>query len=114
MFVTKKADEGPVVSWEGDEGEIMIGDRALEEIGGYRLDKALRSEYEGVMGHMRDVKMPFAHLEMDGEGPREFGQYVGLWHYLAYYFSLLRRVNPFDQPAVEKAKAIGMELRTNR
>ncbi len=112
LFVTRKGNDGPIVHWEGAEGDVMLGERALGEIGGYTLGEALGCEYEGVMRHMRDEKMPFAHIQMEGEGPTEIGYYIGMWHYLAYYFALLRRVNPFDQPAVEKAKEIGLELRT--
>jgi glucose-6-phosphate isomerase len=111
LFVTKKGKDGSTVQWEGAEGDIMLGERALSEIGGYTLGEALRCEYEGVMTHMRDEKMPFAHIQMEGEGPSDIGYYIGMWHYLAYFFALLRRVNPFDQPAVEKAKEIGQELR---
>jgi glucose-6-phosphate isomerase len=111
LFVTREGNEGPKISWDGPEGDVMLGEKYLNEVGGYTLGKAFRSEYEGVMGHMRELKMPFANLLMKGEGPFELGEYVGIWHYLAYYFALLRKVNPFDQPAVEKAKEIGMALR---
>jgi glucose-6-phosphate isomerase len=114
LFVTKEGDEGPAISWDGAEGDVMLGESYLNEVGGYALGKAFRSEYEGVMGHMRELKMPFARLVMKGEGPFEMGEYIGIWHYLAYYFALLRKVNPFDQPAVEKAKEIGMALRLKR
>jgi glucose-6-phosphate isomerase len=111
LFITKEGEEGPTIKWEGSEGDLMLGEKYLNEIGGYSLGKAFRSEYEGVMGHMREMKMPFGNIVMRGEGPFEFGEYIGIWHYLAYYFALLRKVNPFDQPAVEKAKEIGMALR---
>ncbi len=111
LFVTRKGDDGPIVSWDGAEADVMVGERTLGEMGGYTLGKALRCEYDGVMGHMRDGKMPFAHIQMEGERPSDIGYYIGMWHYLAYHSALLRKVNPFDQPAVEKAKEIGLELR---
>jgi glucose-6-phosphate isomerase len=114
LFITKGGDEGPKIGWEGAEGDIMLGERALAEIGGYTFGKALRCEYEGVMAHMRDGKMPFAHVQMEGEGPADMGYYIGMWHYLAYYFALLRKVDPFNQPAVERAKEISLELRSKR
>jgi glucose-6-phosphate isomerase len=114
LFITRKDEDGPMVRWEGAEGDVMLGERALSEIGGYTLGSALRYEYEGVMGHMRSEKMPFAHVQLEGESSKDIGFYVGMWHYLAYYFAVLRRVDPFDQPAVEKAKEISMGLRLER
>lgn len=108
LFVTVKGSEGPLITWDDD---VMIGDRGLDEIGGYSLGSAMRCEYEGVMGHMKELRMPFARIEMEEESPKALGNYIGLWHYIAYYSALLRNVNPFDQPAVEKAKEIGMGLR---
>ena len=108
LFVTVKGLKGPVVEWEE---EVLFGDHSLNEIGGYTLDHAMSCEYEGVMGHMKEIRMPYARIDMEGQDARAFGNYIGLWHYIAYYSALLRNVNPFDQPAVEKAKEIGMGLR---
>lgn len=111
LFITKKGDEGPIISWEGAEGDVTVGERTLSEIGGYTLGKALSCEYESVMDHMREEKMPFAHVRMDGESAADMGFYIGMWQFLAYYSAILRKVNPFDQPAVEKAKEVSMKLR---
>ncbi|MEA3560059.1 MAG: hypothetical protein U9R75_12470 [Candidatus Thermoplasmatota archaeon] len=109
LFITVDGEEGEQVSWSGV--DIEYKGVPMSEMGPYSLKKAMLSEARGVMGSMDDIKAPYAVLKIKGEDERAVGYYVGMVQYLAYYFALLRRVNPFDQPAVEKAKEIAMEIR---
>jgi glucose-6-phosphate isomerase len=109
LFITSGRDPTDEIRWE--EKEIPIRGRTLGEMSGYDLSKAMEGEYTGVMRDMEEREMPFARIHLRSEGPEEIGFYVGMWHYLAYYFALLRNVNPFNQPAVEGAKQKAMDFR---
>ena len=46
---------------------------------------------------MEDLKLPFGGMVLRGENEEDVGFYIGLWQYIAYFFALLRRVDPFGQ-----------------
>jgi hypothetical protein len=109
LFVLVDGEEGDQVSWNGVETEykgIPMGD-----MGQYQLKKAMLSEARGVMGSMDEIEAPYASIILKDESERSIGFYVGMMQYLAYYFAILRRVEPFNQPAVEKAKEIALGYR---
>ncbi|RLF68000.1 MAG: hypothetical protein DRN57_04970 [Thermoplasmata archaeon] len=83
----------------------------LTDLGPYGFGKALISEARGVMASMEEIGAPYASVTLRYEGERTAGFFVGMMQYLAYYFARLRRVNPFDQPAVENAKELALEMR---
>jgi glucose-6-phosphate isomerase len=73
----------------------------------------MMSEARGVMGSMDEIEAPWASITMKDESEGSIGFYVGMMQYLAFYFAVMRRVEPFDQPAVEKAKEIALKNRQN-
>ncbi|MGA1820752.1 MAG: hypothetical protein ACMUHU_07080 [Thermoplasmatota archaeon] len=112
LFVLVDGEEGEKIEWPVV--EIEYKGVPMSEMGAYSLKKAILSEAAGVMGSMDELEAPWASITMDDETERSFGFYVGMMQYLAYYFALLRRVEPFDQPAVEKAKEIALSSRTGQ
>jgi hypothetical protein len=38
---------------------------------------------------------------------------MAFWQYFAVYSSILREVNPYDQPQVETSKVISIKMREN-
>ncbi len=111
LFVLVDGDGGEEISWP--DISVEFKGIPLNEMGGYDLKKAILSEAKGVMGSMEEIGAPYGSITFKDESERSIGFYVGMMHYLAYYFALLRQVNPFDQPAVEKAKEIALEMRKN-
>lgn len=109
LFVLVDGREGDEISWPGV--TIEYKGVPMSDMGPYSLKKAIMSEAGGVMGSMDELKAPWASITMADESERSLGFYVGMMQYLAYYFALLRRVEPFDQPAVEKAKEIALQSR---
>ena len=107
LFITVNGN-GEEVRWDSD---VNFKGRKLSGIGGYDLGKAMESESRGVKGSMDELDVPWAEISLPGEDEENIGFYVGMWHYIAYYSALLRGVNPFDQPAVEKAKEIALDKR---
>ncbi|MGA1822713.1 MAG: hypothetical protein ACMUIG_09310 [Thermoplasmatota archaeon] len=110
LFVLVDGKEGEEISWPGIQTEYR--GIPMSEMGPYSLKKAIMSEAGGVMGSMDEIKAPWASITMNDESERSMGFYVGMMQYLAYYFAILRRVEPFDQPAVEKAKEIALKSRS--
>ncbi len=110
LFILVDGDGGEEISWP--DISVEFKGIPLNELGGYDLKKAMLSEAKGVMGSMDELGAPYGSITFKDESERSIGFYVGMMHYLAYYFALLRKVNPFDQPAVEKAKEIALEMRT--
>lgn len=111
LFILVDGIEGEKVSWEGIQTEYK--GIPMEEMGEYRFKDAILSEAKGVMGSMDEIGAPYSVLRIKGEDEKAVGFYVGMMQYLAYYFAILRRVEPFDQPAVEKAKEIALEIRSS-
>ena len=100
--------------WEGEEGGIELKDVELKQLGGYDLSTAMRAEMWGVMRSMEELEVPFSRITLPGEDEEDLGFYIGLWHYMAYYSALLRGVEPFDQPAVDRAKESALGYRLGR
>ncbi|MBN1389816.1 MAG: hypothetical protein JXA22_04135 [Candidatus Thermoplasmatota archaeon] len=110
LFVLVNGEEGEVISWPGV--DIEYKGVPMKEMGPYSLKKAMMSEAKGVIGSLDEMEAPWASITMEDESERSIGFYVGMMQYMAYYFALLRRVEPFDQPAVEKAKEIAIGNRS--
>ncbi|MFW3146001.1 MAG: hypothetical protein ACMUIE_04235 [Thermoplasmatota archaeon] len=109
LFVLVDGIDGEQVSWPDTSTEYK--GVPMSEMGPYTFKKAIWSEAKGVMGSMDELGAPYASVVLKAEDEKAIGFYVGMMQYLAYYFALLRRVEPFDQPAVEKAKEIALSNR---
>ena len=111
LLISVPGRKGPALSWEGRSGEVPVRDRTLSDLNGSTLGRAMDAELSGTMGAMRELELPFASLELSGESMEDLGLYVGIWHYIAYYSALLRKVEPFDQPAVQRGKELSFANR---
>jgi glucose-6-phosphate isomerase len=109
LFILVDGEEGEDISWPDISTEYK--GIPMSEMGPYSFRKAMMSEARGVMGSMDEIEAPWASITMKDESERSIGFYVGMMQYLAFYFAVMRRVEPFDQPAVEKAKEIALEYR---
>ena len=58
-------------------------------------------------------KIPCLALHVLSAEPAEVGAFVAFWQLFAVYSSLMRGVNPFDQPQVEESKKISWNKRLN-
>jgi glucose-6-phosphate isomerase len=78
----------------------------LSIIDGVDYQGALRAEYLGTKQDADKNSVPNVTIEIDRVSPKSVGELLGFWHLVAFYSSVLRDVNPFDQPAVENSKNI--------
>jgi glucose-6-phosphate isomerase len=75
------------------------------------LEKAMEFELLGTLEDAKIHGIPAAHLSILGFDPKEIGSFVAFWQLYAVYASVLRNVDPFDQPQVESSKNISFHKR---
>jgi len=93
---------------------IPLGNGTFGDLDKNRYSDVLMYEYLGVLEHAKKIKIPSIEIKMEKCDEYEIGQFIALWQYIAVYASLLRDVNPFDQPEVEYAKKISFEMRKQK
>lgn len=92
--------------------EIPVRIGTLGTLDGIPLSESMQSE---IVGNLEDAKgrgIPLVHLELESRNPRTVGEFTAFWQLFAVYSSLIRGVNPFDQPEVESSKRISFERRS--
>jgi glucose-6-phosphate isomerase len=75
------------------------------------LEKALEFEWQGTMEDAKINSIPLVHVSVLGFSPEEVGGFLAFWQLYAVYASVLRKVEPFDQPQVENSKNISFTKR---
>ena len=75
--------------------------------------KALLAEYIGTKEDADRNKIPNVTVELEKITEQTVGMLVSFWHLVAFYSSILRQVDPFNQPAVEASKNITVEVIKN-
>lgn len=90
---------------------VQIKNRALFDINKIPLEKAMEFEALGTMEDAKIQGIPLAHLSVTGFGSQEIGALAAFWQLYAVYSSVLRGVDPFNQPQVENSKKISFNKR---
>lgn len=97
--------------YPADLHSITVRDHALFDLNKIPLAEAQRFELEGTMESAQLSNIPLIHMELTGIEPVELGRFISFWQLYAVYSSVLRKVNPMDQPAVEAGKQISFNKR---
>lgn len=82
----------------------------LGAINNIRYQDALSAEYLGTKGDADEKSVPNVTIELAVVDEYAVGELVSFWHLVAFYSSILRGVDPFDQPAVERSKDITLKI----
>jgi glucose-6-phosphate isomerase len=90
---------------------VQLKGHAIFDINKIPLQSALSFELEGTIEDARINSIPLAHLTIAGFIPQEIGGLLAFWELYAVYASVLRNVDPFDQPQVENSKKISFTKR---
>ncbi len=90
---------------------VQIKGHAVFDLNKIPLEKSLEFELQGTLEDARINGIPVVKLLIGGFLPEELGQLVAFWQLFAVYSSVLRNVNPFDQPQVENSKNISFNKR---
>ena len=90
---------------------VQIKGHHLFDIDKVPLETALSYEWMANIEDARINGIPVAHLSIAGFLPKEIGALLAFWQLFAVYSSVLRGVDPFDQPQVEASKNISFNKR---
>ena len=83
----------------------------LGQFDGLNLSQSFAAESAGTIGDAMSKNKPAAVVRLPAVNPEAVGAWMGFLHYFTVYSSLLRGVDPYDQPQVEDSKAISVKLR---
>ncbi len=90
---------------------VVVRGQALFDINKIPLADAQSFELQGTLESARLKNLPVMHMGINSVNPLEVGRFVAFWQLFAVYSSLLRSVDPFDQPEVEAGKQISFDKR---
>jgi len=94
--------------------KIPVRDGLLKDINSLSYQNAITYEFIGAEQRSLKEKIPHAVITIDKVEARGVGELLGFYHYVAVYSSLLRGVDPYDQPDVEWSKELSYQMRKKR
>ena len=89
---------------------VQIKGHSLFDINKIPLQKAMEFEIQG-SGRRPHKRHSCCALRLTGFSAREIGALLAFWELYAVYSSVLRDVDPFNQPQVENSKKISFDKR---
>lgn len=90
---------------------VQIKSHVLFDINKIPLEQSLQFELLATLEDARIHGIPLAHLSIVGFSSEAIGRLAAFWQLYAVYSSVLRQVDPFDQPQVENSKNISFSKR---
>ena len=94
--------------------DISLCGSFLGDLHKQSLMRSFRSEYEGTVAYAKESDIPTIEISIPEISAYEIGNLMAFWHYVSVFSSLLRGVNPYDQPEVERSKEIALRQRRKR
>lgn len=91
--------------------DIVLKSKTLDVLSGIPLDRSLDFEREATIEDAASKNIPVIDHVLHQRNNESIGEFVAFWQLFAIYSSLLRKVDPFDQPQVEVSKKISFEKR---
>lgn len=90
---------------------LTLKDKTLAALDSIPLSYSLNAELNGTLEDAKLQNIPVVYQHMPERTATEVGTFIGFWHLFAVYSSLLRNVDPFNQPQVENSKKISFAKR---
>jgi glucose-6-phosphate isomerase len=90
---------------------VSFKDSTLGTLDGIPLSVAMKAELEGTLENAKLQNIPVVLQTISQRTASEVGELIAFWQMYAVYSSLLRNVDPFDQPQVENSKKISFTKR---
>ncbi len=90
---------------------IQMKGHSIFDLNKIPLEKSMQFEAQGTMEDAKINSIPVVHMQVSACIPSEIGAVTAFWQLYAIYASLLRQVDPFDQPQVENSKNISFNKR---
>ncbi len=91
--------------------EVRYKNQDLIVLNKIPLEQSLAFEMRGVIEDAKLKDIPLLHLSIEKFDEQELGRFLAFWQMFAVYSSVLRNVDPFDQPQVEASKKISFDKR---
>lgn len=114
FIVVKKSTNKITISLDEKIKNLPYKSGNLNLIDGLNLQKGLLAEYHGTKLDADEKNVPNVTIELDRICEQSVGELLAFWHLVAFYSSIIRGINPFDQPAVERSKDITLEEITKK
>lgn len=83
----------------------------LKSLDGLPCEKSLEFDFLGVQKTAKGKGIPSAEIRVERVSAESVGSLLAFLQYFAFYSALLRGVNAFNQPSVEKSKKTSFEMR---
>lgn len=109
-FVIASQDNSDKLNIPDNLSEIIYKDIKLSSFNGLAYADLLLAEYEGTKRDADNKGIPNVTIDINHIDEKTVGALVAFWHLVAFYSSIIRGVNPFDQPAVEDSKNITLDI----
>ncbi len=91
--------------------DIPFKTQTLGVLNDIPLQSALQFEREATLEDAKLQNIPVVDMLLENITSAEVGEFMAFWQLYAVYGSVLRGVNPFDQPQVEASKKISFTKR---
>ena len=111
FIVTNQEDNKTITKFSNNLFDIKLRNGTIFDINNVPLAKSFEFEFIGTYNDALENKIPSCVLDVGEVNEENVAELIAFWHYMAVYSSILRDVNPFDQPQVEKSKEIAFEMR---
>ncbi len=89
---------------------LYPGMKSLEYLGGHRISELFDAEFTGTEVALREASRPTARLTVPRVNARSAGRLFQMLMVSTVLGGALYRVNPFDQPGVERGKVVAAAL----
>ncbi|HYF05059.1 MAG TPA: hypothetical protein VEA59_02715 [Patescibacteria group bacterium] len=112
FFVGFESSASELITTVGREiAELPYKSATLKALDGISLQEAMRFEMQANIDEASELKVPTAEIWLERRTYRSAGEFLAFWQLYAIYSSIVREVNPFDQPEVEHSKKLSFESR---
>lgn len=109
-FIKTDEDNGLSIEVPNKIKDVIYKGEVLSKFDGLKYKKALEAEYLGTKRDADRINIPNVTITLNKIDENSLGELIAFWHLVAFYSSILRKVNPFDQPAVENSKNITLDI----
>ncbi len=89
---------------------VSLKDESMQLLDGASLYQSLQYEKDSTLEDAKLQDIPVVDMQVK-LSEKDLGWFIAFWQMFAVYSSLLRKVNPFDQPQVEASKKISFDKR---
>lgn len=100
-----------VTSYPTSVHSVPFRKQPLFDLNKIPLQESQHAELQGTLEDAKLTGIPSVHMQLSAVEPVELGRFIAFWQLYVVYASLLRQVNPFDQPGVERGKQISFDKR---